>query len=414
MKAILLLLALSLLMPLTALSETADPVTLFVATDLHYLAPALTDHGPCFERSITLGDGKVMAYSEELVEAFVTQVIDRHPDALILSGDLSFNGERASHEALADKLARVEAAGIPVLVIPGNHDLNSRNAVRFVAESYEQVDSVTAEDFRAIYQPFGYDGALSRDSSSLSYVAGVSEGLRILMVDVNTSDLPGAAGPQTLAWIEEQLAQARRDGCRVIAVSHQNLINHSDLLTSGFNIVNANVLRMRYADAPVLCNLSGHIHMQHMSVTNAGIWDIATSSLAVAPNQYGVLTVSERGLSYRTETVEVSAWAASKGLSDPNLLDFSDYSEDFFKTNARRQALAVVAQDECPEQLADFFADINAAYFAGRMDTFALDTQLLARWQQQPVRLAQFIDSIVQESPRNHCVLTLTLDSTED
>ena len=414
MKAILLLLALSLLMPLTALSETADPVTLFVATDLHYLAPALTDHGPCFERSITLGDGKVMAYSEELVEAFVTQVIDRHPDALILSGDLSFNGERASHEALAGKHARVEAAGIPVLVIPGNHDLNSRNAVRFVAESYERVDSVTAEDFRAIYQPFGYDGALSRDSSSLSYVAGVSEDLRILMVDVNTSDLPGAAGPQTLAWIEEQLAQARQDGCRVIAVSHQNLINHSDLLTSGFNIVNANVLRMRYADAPVLCNLSGHIHMQHMSVTNAGIWDIATSSLAVAPNQYGVLTVSERGLSYRTEMVEVSAWAASKGLSDPNLLDFSDYSEDFFKTNARRQALAVIAQDECPEQLADFFANINAAYFAGRMDTFALDTQLLARWQQQPVRLAQFIDSIVQESPRNHCVLTLTLDSTED
>ena len=414
MKAILLLLALSLLMPLTALGENADPVTLFVATDLHYLAPALTDHGPCFERSITLGDGKVMAYSEELVEAFVTQVIDRHPDALILSGDLSFNGERASHGALADKLARVEAAGIPVLVIPGNHDLNSRNAVRFVAESYERVDSVTAEDFRAIYQPFGYDGALSRDSSSLSYVVGVSEDLRILMVDVNTSDLPGAAGPQTLAWIEEQLAQARQDGCRVIAVSHQNLINHSDLLTSGFNIVNANVLRMRYADAPVLCNLSGHIHMQHMSVTNAGIWDIATSSLAVAPNQYGVLTVSERGLSYRTEAVDVSAWAVSKGLSDPNLLDFSDYSEDFFKTNARRQALAVVAQDECPEQLADFFADINAAYFAGRMDTFALDTQLLARWQLQPVRLAQFIDSIVQESPRNHCVLTLTLDSTED
>ena len=98
MKSFLLLLALSLLMPLTALGETADPVTLLVATDLHYLAPELTDHGPCFERSITHGDGKVMAYSEELVEAFVTQVIDRHPDALILSGDLSFNGARKSHE----------------------------------------------------------------------------------------------------------------------------------------------------------------------------------------------------------------------------------------------------------------------------------------------------------------------------
>lgn len=70
MKAILLLLALMLLMPISALGEPVDTVTLFVATDLHYLAPELTDHGPCFERSITRADGKVMAYSEELIEAF--------------------------------------------------------------------------------------------------------------------------------------------------------------------------------------------------------------------------------------------------------------------------------------------------------------------------------------------------------
>lgn len=409
MKAILLLLALMLLMPISALGEPVDTVTLFVATDLHYLAPELTDHGPCFERSITRADGKVMAYSEELIEAFAAQVIDRQPDVLVLSGDLSLNGERASHEALADKLSRIEEAGIPVLVIPGNHDLNSRNAVRFEAESYERVDSVTAEEFRSIYQSFGYDGALSRDPASLSYICSVSDNLRILMVDVNTADLPGAALPQTVDWIREQLTQAKRDGCRVIAVSHQNLINHSDLLTSGYNIVNANVLRMLYADYPVLCNLSGHIHMQHTNVTNAGIWDIATSSLAVSPNQYGVLTISESGLSYHTEPVEVSAWASAMDLDDPNLLDFSTYSEEFFKATARRQALSVISQDECPEQLADFFAALNAAYFAGRMDTFTPDAQLLARWQQQPVRLAQYIDSIVQESPRSHCELTLGL-----
>lgn len=407
MKAILLLLALMLLMPFSALGEPVDTVTLFVATDLHYLAPELTDHGPCFERSITRADGKVMAYSEELIEAFAAQVIARQPDALVLSGDLSLNGARVSHEALAGKLSRIEEAGIPVLVIPGNHDLNSRNAVRFEAEGYERVDSVTAEEFRTIYQPFGYDGALSRDPASLSYIVRMTDNLRILMVDVNTADLPGAALPQTVDWIREQLTQAERDGCRVIAVSHQNLIDHSDLHASGYNIVNANVLRMLYADFPVLCNLSGHIHMQHTNVTNAGIWDIATSSLAVSPNQYGVLTVSESGLSYHTEPVEVSAWAQAMNLDDPNLLDFSTYSKDFFTATAYRQALSVISQDECPEQLAEFFADLNAAYFAGRMDTFTPDAQLLARWQQQPVRLAQYIDSIMQESPRSHCELTL-------
>ena len=110
----------------------------------------------------------------------------------------------------------------------------------------------------------------------------------------------------------------------------------------------------------------------------------------------------------------MSAWAAAKGLTDPNLVHFADYSEAFFKQNARRQALAKVAQDAQPEQLADFFAEINAAYFAGRMDAFVPEEPLLARWRQEPVFLAQYIDSIVQEPPRNHCALTLALDAPEE
>lgn len=95
-------------------------------------------------------------------------------------------------------------------------------------------------------------------------------------------------------------------------------------------------------------------------------------------------------------------------------MDFAGYSEAFFKDTARWQALAAATRDDQPEQLADFFADINAAYFAGRMDVFALNVQLLERWQQQPTFLSLYIDSIVQEQPRNHCALTLALDSTEE
>lgn len=414
MKGILLFLVLLLLAPLAAFGEAADAVTLFVATDLHYLAPELTDHGLCFEQLIARSDGKVMAYSEELMEAFVYQVTDRQPDVLILSGDLTFNGERISHEALAEKLARIEAAGIPVLVIPGNHDLNSRNAVRFKGEGYERVDSVTAEDFRDIYQAFGYDGALSRDRASLSYVADISPGLRLMMVDVNDTSSPGEAETKTLTWMEEQLSQAQNDGCRVITVSHQNLLSQSALISSNFTIGNAYALHELYANAPVLCNLSGHIHMQHMCESRADIWDIATSSLAVSPNQYGVLTLTESSLTYRTETVDVYAWAAAMGLTDPHLLDFASYAETFFKDTARRQALAAASQDEQPEQLADYFAALNAAYFAGRMDTFAADVELLTRWKQQPAFLSMYIEIIAQEPPCNHCALTLALQHPEE
>lgn len=414
MKKAALLLLFLLLCPLTALGERDESVEIIVATDLHYLAPELTDHGPFFRRLIENGDGKVMAASEELIEAFVSQVIDRRPDALILSGDLTFNGERASHEALAQKLRRVKQAGIKVLVIPGNHDLNNGSAARFAGEGYERVGNVTPEAFARIYQSFGLDGSLSRDEASLSYAAQVGDRLRVLMVDVNASDTPNGVAEETAAWVAGQLAEAKRAGCRVIAVSHQNLLDHSSLISAGFTISNAGVLRELYAKAPVLCNLSGHIHMQHMQASEAGLWDIATGSLAVFPNAYGVLTVTRGALTYRTEAVDVSSWAAAQGLTDPKWLDFAGYSEAFFKDTARRQALAVLAQDERPEQLADFFADINAAYFAGRMDAFAPDESLLARWRRQSAFLASYIESIAQETPRDHTALTLAIPSLEE
>lgn len=396
-----------LLVPALALGEPG--AVLFTATDLHYIAPTLTDNGAFFTQLIEQADGKVMAYSDALAEAFVAQVAAEKPDALILSGDLTFNGARESHEALAEKLSRIQSAGIPVFVLPGNHDLNSRNAARFEGYGYTRVDGVTADEFASIYHAFGFDGALSRDAASLSYIAELSEGLRLLMLDVNTTASPNAVSEDTLLWARRQLAQAQADGCRVVAVSHQNLVDHSGLIASGFTIRNADALRRLYAASPVLCNLSGHIHVQHTGQTDSGLWDIATSSLAVSPNQYGVLTLTTDELTYRTESVRVSDWAASQRLSDPNLLDFAAYSADFFRGCSVRQALAAIAGDDAPDALADYFAAANAAYFAGRMDAFARDDALERRWQAQTGFLAVYLADILKEAPRNHCALTIPL-----
>ena len=111
--------------------ERFPAAELITATDLHYLSPALTDHGAYFEDMIRHSDGKVMDRIEELTDAFLDQVLDAAPDALVLTGDLTFNGARQSHEALARKLEALTGAGIPVLVIPGNHDLENRDAARF-------------------------------------------------------------------------------------------------------------------------------------------------------------------------------------------------------------------------------------------------------------------------------------------
>ena len=73
-------------------------------------------------------DGKVIRYQPQLWQAFESEVLEAHPDALILSGDLSLNGEKANHLEFAEKLRKIKDAGIPVYVIPGNHDINKPNA----------------------------------------------------------------------------------------------------------------------------------------------------------------------------------------------------------------------------------------------------------------------------------------------
>ena len=79
-------------------------------------------------------DGKVVKYLPQLLDAFMDQVIAEKPSALVLSGDITMNGEKINHEELARKLGKVQEAGIPVLVIPGNHDINNPNAAVYFGD----------------------------------------------------------------------------------------------------------------------------------------------------------------------------------------------------------------------------------------------------------------------------------------
>ena len=82
------------------LETRQEPITMVVATDLHYLSPKLTDNGKFFTDMIENADGKNMVYIEEITDAFIDKMLDIQPEILVLSGDLTFNGEKESHIAL--------------------------------------------------------------------------------------------------------------------------------------------------------------------------------------------------------------------------------------------------------------------------------------------------------------------------
>ena len=100
------------------------PPKIIQATDVHYQSADAEDDGAAFQLFVERCDGKVVKYLPQLLDAFMDQVIAEKPSALVLSGDITMNGEKINHEELARKLGKVQEAGIPVLVIPGNHDIN--------------------------------------------------------------------------------------------------------------------------------------------------------------------------------------------------------------------------------------------------------------------------------------------------
>ena len=371
-----------------------EPLRIAVGADVHALAPTLTDDGAYFRQVVTNADGKLTQYSDAITDAFVTQLLREAPNVLILPGDLTFNGARESHAALAEQLRRLSDAGVRVLVLPGNHDLNNPMAARFAGDGFERVDSLTSEEFAALYAPFGYADALSRDDASLSYAAALAPGLRALLIDTNTPDAPGKVLPETLQWAESALEAAREAGDRVLCVTHQTILQHNSVFSDGFVIEGREALSMLLQRYGVPCSLCGHMHIQHIK-TLGSLTEIAGSALSVWPCQYGVLELTQDGGSYRTERVQI-----------PDVPDFDTAAESFFLENTLRQG-SVSADDPA---LLDYLCAMNRGYYSGRMDETVREDALLAAWEEADPFIGAYLRSLAEDAGKDFTKTEFSFD----
>ena len=402
-RMIVLCLALVLLLSGCAgVGKDGGELELVTATDLHYLAPSLTDKGGFFTQMLAAADGKVTCYCEELVDAFLAEVTAQKPDALILTGDLSFNGAMESHRTLADKLAAVEAAGVPVYVLPGNHDVYNHYAARFQGDGYELVEPATAEDFARIYAGFGFEEAIARDRDSISYVAQLDGETRLLMLDTNTLEKPCGLSKDTLAWVEEQLAAAQAAGQRVIAAGHQILYQQT-VFNFWYVIGQGEALAALLRQYGVEVFLSGHLHTQHM-MTVDDLTEIISSSLAVTPCQYGRLRLEKGVYRYETQPVDVAAWARSQGLADETLLNFADYARDYFDqctvNKIGQQTDFAGFSAEQKGAMLDYACLVNRAYFSGDLREVANadpDGSLQQLWDDSGTRMGAYFATFRDE-----------------
>jgi 3',5'-cyclic AMP phosphodiesterase CpdA len=334
--------------------------TLLVATDPHVLAPDLHDEGQAFQRYAETCGGRDLGNSTQLWDAFLETALAQKPAAVLVTGDLTNQGEKESHLLVAAGLDRLRRAGIRPLVIPGNHDINNPWARGFRGNAQVDAEGVTPDEFVQIYRNCGYGDALDRDEDSLSYLASVGPGEWILMLDSAVYDSNALAGApevrgvftdRTLGWIGRCGQRARAAGVHLLAAMHHSVADHSALLTDGYTVDDADQVAQALLGAGVRVVFTGHIHIQDIArrVTPAGpLYDVATNALSVLPNHYGrVEWSSTGGLVYQSASVtapgsplEVHARAA-------------------FRSGITRRS---------PDQGRDLMATLNENYFAGRED----------------------------------------------
>jgi 3',5'-cyclic AMP phosphodiesterase CpdA len=370
--------------PVKAPGADIPRALIYVTNDVHYLAESLHDRGPRFQRVINERGGRNIDAQEGILGGLRFSVERERPDIILLNGDLTYNGERESHLALARYLEELERSGARVYVIPGNHDINNPLARSFFKDHARVTESVSPREFETIYRNFGYAEAVLRDRKTLSYVAEPMPGLRLLMLDSNKyrnnrilryPEVSGAIPRSTRKWIRRAAARAKEDGALLVAAMHHSLMDHHSMIHKGFTIDDAPALQKLFADLGIPFVLTGHIHAQEISQRRTGsgkiIYDIATSALSVYPHQHGVLRLipGEGRWRYTVQVPDVGTWARTAGIEDERFLHFDSYAEDFFKRDSgemvkQRPELAFLEPDE-RQALGELIGDLNARYFAG-------------------------------------------------
>jgi len=339
-----------------------DTIKIVVATDMHYLCPEYYQDCPWFNTALLEGDGKMTYLSQEIIDEFVQEVLNEKPDYVVLTGDLTFNGEKNSHLSLEKSLSPLREAGIEMIVINGNHDINNIMAKKYTSDGYEGVDSIDATAFKEIYHDDGYHLALSEDTDSLSYRIDLNQQYSLIMLDSNNKNYfanPGSyISAGTMQWLEKELKDIKSQNRIGLLAMHHNLAIHNDLLYKGYTVENQQEMTELLTEYQVPLVLSGHIHMQHIGEVN-GIYDICTSSLSISPIQYGIVTLSPTQIAYQTHYVE-----AIEG------------DEDFFRAAAYHRFLKnfnEMLDEKTAKEAAAFLAEINRCYFSGEISDYADD-----------------------------------------
>lgn len=326
----------------TPTTDATAPLRLAVISDVHVMQPdLLRQEGEAFADYIR-NDRKMLKLGPSLLNNAVERILKEHPQVVLVTGDLTKDGETVSHLYLRDNyLRRLREAGIRVFVIPGNHDVDNPHAVEFLGDTTRRVPTPKADEFARIYTDYGFGEATARDTASLSYAVQLDAKTRLLCLDAceyydndyakNICVTKGHLKPATLAFIKLQCDEAKAQGQRVLAMMHHGLVQHwkwQDKAMSEYVVKDWRKVADFFKKNGIEVCFTGHFHSQDISRRGGkkAIYDIETGSLVSYPSPIRFVTLAGKQLSVRTEQV------SSEGLTIPDGQSLSEYGQFFARS----------------------------------------------------------------------------------
>lgn len=256
-------------------------------------------------------------------ESLASDVIGRGLKYVVVSGDLTLNGEKQGHQAFAEKLRDLEEdTGLQVFVINGNHDINNSRAASYSAT---QAEKTSPQDFMEIYYDLGYADAyhsfvdysgtdlqtLPTTAGMLSYSVQLDDGYRLIMLDAghysgdvtedgeDEQETSGGLTPELHDWLLAEIADAKNNGETPIMSTHWNMsgMNYMhEYILSGFVIDDHYILQEELADAGLHYVFSGHQHCSDIDITYSdsgeAMYSIITPTLTEFPAAYRITEFS--------------------------------------------------------------------------------------------------------------------------
>ena len=379
-----LLLAVVLVFTLTVPALAAEKpqdmnLRIAVMSDLHYLSPDMIADTEDFEHAFN-SDRKLLKESSSVLHEMLERVRADKPDILLVSGDLTKDGEQECHAALAKQLQQLQqdVPGLKIYVINGNHDIRNYNAKNFNTADGKAVPATRTEpeDFKRIYD-FVYSDptvlatftpAEGNKAGGLSYVARPVEGLTVIAMDTcryssdNTSngddehETSGAISADLEKWVIEQTAAAKARGDLAIGLEHHGLVPHFDVqptilpmyLVNGYERI-----AQEYADAGMSVVFTGHMHAVDIAAmtTKAGntFYDIETGSALTYPCPVRFVDLRRSTVGGETNTymsVSTKTHIGPIHYTDPAtgvayvIDDLTEYAREFGFTTAMLKTVA--------------------------------------------------------------------------